>query len=307
MTQVGNADNYTQSDWETDIGLAQEAHLDAFALNIVNGMSSSTPAIQLAFYVASSRGFKLFFSFDYAGNGPWDKDEVISLCNSYCNNPAYYHSNGGPLLSTFEGPGNASDWHDIKASTGAFFIPDWSSLGAKVALEQADGVADGLFNWAAWPWGDLDMNTYTDASYWMYLGQAGGKPYMMPASPWFYTNLPGYDKNWLWRGDHIWYDRWVQIIYNQPEFVEIISWNDYGESHYIGPLYDKAMEAFEIGQGPFNYAENMPHDGWRAFLPYVIDLYKEGTATINREGVQGWWRRAGAAACGDGGTTGNTV
>lgn len=252
-------------------------------------------------------GFKLFFSFDYAGNGAWDKQDVISLCTSYCNNPAYYHTNGGPLLSTFEGPENAADWHEIKASTGCFFIPDWSSLGAQSALEQSSGVADALFSWAAWPWGDFDMNTYTDASYWMYLEQAGDKPYMMPASPWFYTNLPGYNKNWLWRGDDIWYDRWVQIIYNQPDFVEIISWNDYGESHYIGPLYDKAMEAFTVGEAPVNYASGMPHDGWRAFLPYVIDLYKEGTATITQEGVQGWWRRAAASACADGSTTGNTV
>jgi hypothetical protein len=46
------------------------------------------------------------------------------------------------------------------------------------------------------------MNTYTDASYRQYLS---GKPYMMPVSPWFYTNAPGYDKNWLWRGDDLWY------------------------------------------------------------------------------------------------------
>jgi hypothetical protein len=26
-------------------------------------------------------------------------------------------------------------------------------------------------------------------------------PFQMPVSPWFYTNLPGYNKNWLWRGE----------------------------------------------------------------------------------------------------------
>jgi hypothetical protein len=41
------------------------------------------------------------------------------------------------------------------------------------------------------------MDTYVDVSYLDYLEQAGGKAYMMPVSPWFYTNLPGYDKNWL--------------------------------------------------------------------------------------------------------------
>lgn len=306
--QVGNAGNYTQTDWETDIKLAQSAHIDAFALNIANDISAVTPALNLAFYVANQLGFKLFLSLDYAGNGPWSKQDVLGLCTTYCYNPAYYQAHGGPMISTFEGPGNANDWHEIKSQTGCFFIPDWSSLGAKAALEQSDGVADALFSWAAWPWADWDMDTYGDASYWYYLGQAGDKSYMMPASPWFYTNLPGYNKNWLWRGDEIWYDRWIQIIYNQPEFVEIIPWNDYGESHYIGPLYDKAMEAFTIGEAPYNFAEGYPHDGWRAFLPFLIDMYKYGSAPINREGVQAWWRRSSASSgCSDGGTTGNTA
>ena len=79
-------------------------------------------------------------------------------------------------------------------------MPDWSSAGAKVALGLADGIADGLFSWAAWPWGNTDGNTYVDASYEDFLERAGNKPYMMPVSPWFYTNMPGFDKNWLWRG-----------------------------------------------------------------------------------------------------------
>lgn len=55
---------------------------------------------------------------------------------------------------------------------------------------------------------------------------------MMPVSPWFFTNLPGYDKNWLWRGDSVWYDRWVQASYNKTtadlidntQFIKIISY-----------------------------------------------------------------------------------
>ncbi|KAL2127965.1 hypothetical protein VTI74DRAFT_9917 [Chaetomium olivicolor] len=54
---------------ERDISLAQEAHIDGFALNIANDVGGVSPALQLAFYVASRTSFKLFFSFDYAGNG----------------------------------------------------------------------------------------------------------------------------------------------------------------------------------------------------------------------------------------------
>lgn len=132
----------------------------------------------------------------------------------------------------------------------------------------------------------------------------------MPASPWFYTNLPGYDKNWLWRGDDLWFDRWEQIRFINPDYVEIISWNDFGESHHIGPLYVEgdSYEAFTVGKAPFNYALDMPHDGWRELLPFTIDLYKTGVATITQEKLVAWYRVTPKhASCDDGWTTGNTA
>ncbi|CAG8900572.1 unnamed protein product [Penicillium egyptiacum] len=150
------------------------------------------------------------------------------------------------------------------------------------------------------------MNTYVDASYIQYLGEAG-KPYMMPVSPWFYTNMPGYNKNWAWHSDDLWYDRWVEVSYIEPEWVEIISWNDYGESHYIGPLNDKAYVAFGIGKAPYNYVLDMPHDAWRLQLPYAIDLYKSGKPSITEESLVIWYRRLVRYSCSTGGTTGNTA
>jgi hypothetical protein len=148
------------------------------------------------------------------------------------------------------------------------------------------------------------MNTYVDASYQQYLN---GKPYMMPISPWFFTNLPGYHKNWLWRGDNLWFDRWQDALYLQPEWIEIISWNDYGESHYIGPLRDKSYAAFSIGEAPFNFAEGMDHDAWRLTLPFAIDLYVKNESTITNELLTVWFRLNPAHFCSTGGTTGNTV
>ncbi|KZF20787.1 carbohydrate-binding module family 24 protein [Xylona heveae TC161] len=299
---VTNAAKFSVADWQNEIRLAQEAHIDAFALNMAYGDPTNSASVANAFNAANSLGFKLFFSFDYAGNGPWAKENVIAYIDGYRSAPSYYQFNGRPFVSTFEGPASAADWAIIKQSTNCFFIPDWSSVGAKAALEL--GQADGLFSWAAWPWGNQDMTTYDDASYIQFLG---GLPYMMPASPWFFTNLPGYNKNWLWRGDDLWYDRWQEIQYVQPDFVEIISWNDYGESHYIAPLHDNAFDAFDIGKGPYNYAANMPHDGWRLFLPYVIDTYKYGIATVTEEGLVTWYRLYPSLECNSGGTTGNTA
>jgi hypothetical protein len=163
---------------------------------MANGENTTDTQLPDAFSAAEKNGFQLFFSFDYAGNGPWDKSVVSALIKQYSSSSAYFHRGSQPFVSTFEGPGNAHDWTDIKSATDCFFIPDWSSVGAAAAIALANGVADGLFSWDAWPKGPSDTNTYPDASYLNFLK---GKPYMAPASPWFYTNLPGFDgKNWLW-------------------------------------------------------------------------------------------------------------
>lgn len=146
--------------WKSDIALAQNAHIDAFVLNIAAGDATTDASLSKAFTAAESLGFHLFFSFDYAGNGAWDESDVISYINQYASSSAYYKYDGEPFVSTFEGPGNAADWETIKASTGCFFVPDWSSAGAHAALQLDPGVPEGLFSWAAWPWGDLAMNTY---------------------------------------------------------------------------------------------------------------------------------------------------
>jgi hypothetical protein len=96
-------------------------------------------------------------------------------------------------------------------------------------------------------------------------------------------------------------------MYVQPEWVQILTWNDYGESHYIGPLYDDEMDmVFTPGKGPFNYAENMPHDAWRQFLPFIIDMYKSNQSTVTQEGIVAWYRLSPSATCMDGNTVGNT-
>lgn len=126
---VTNTPQYTDADWQDEIRLAQEAHIQAFALNMAYGDPANEPGIAAAFKNAAGTGFQLFFSFDYAGNGPWPKETVIQYLNQYGGNAAYFHYNGKPFASTFEGPGNANDWTDIKAQTGCFFIPSWSSKG----------------------------------------------------------------------------------------------------------------------------------------------------------------------------------
>ncbi|KAK5660587.1 hypothetical protein OQA88_13146, partial [Cercophora sp. LCS_1] len=308
---VGNMADYDTTMWSDDILLAQEAHIDAFALNIAEDEPVNAAQIANAFSATTGRGFKLFFSFDYAGRGPWERSKVLDLLRQYAGHAAYYREGGLPLVSTFEGWQQFQGWHIIKTEINCLFVPDWSSLGAIDAVTVGAGLIDGLFNWAAWP--NMDngmrgMDTYVDASYMRALGNL---PYMMPVSPWFYTNMPGYDKNWRWGGvETLWYDRWDQVLVLKPRWVEIISWNDYGESHYIGPVGPvrgaASMKAFTDGKAPFNYAKDMPHDSWCETFHFQIDLYKRGTATIAQERLVTWYRTHGPE-CNNDDTTVNTA
>lgn len=56
-----------------------------------------------------------------------------------------------------------------------------------------------------------------------------------------------------------------------------------------------------------NYARGMPHDGCRLLLPYLIDTYKNGIATIEKEGLVAWYRAQPAIKCSHGNTTLNTA
>ncbi|KAH7310862.1 glycosyl hydrolase family 71-domain-containing protein [Stachybotrys elegans] len=302
---VDITENWSSATWGSDMAKAITYGVDAFVLNIAAGKDWNDASLQKAFDKANQLGFKLLFSFDYAGNGPWAKADVVSMIQKWGSNSAYFlHEGSKPLVSTFEGPENAADWVEIKRTTGCFFIPDWSSQGPQSAVGLQGGVADGLFSWDPWAWGGEEIDTYTDAAYKQFLG---GKPYMMAVSPWFYTNLPGFNKNWMWPDSklRLWAQRWNQILYLQPEYVQIISWNDYGESHYIGDIYETPDYATN-GYATFDYITGMDHAALLYPLATWAQQYKKGKATIDRESLVIQYLTNPASGCNDGGTTINT-
>ena len=81
--------------------LVKNAGIDAFALNMANNDSTNDIALPLAFSAAAQTNFKLFFSFDYAGQGPWDLDEVITKIQTYGPKPTYFTRGSQPFVSTF--------------------------------------------------------------------------------------------------------------------------------------------------------------------------------------------------------------
>lgn len=218
MIQVGTAGAMSPAEWERDIIEAQKAHIDGFALNIAPQDDYTDRVLQTA-YDAAERigGFSLFLSFDYLSGGPWPQDRVITIINTYKSRRAQFLYKGKPLVSTFEGVGNSGDWPNIKSATGCTFIPSWTSL-APSGLRTVHNVIDGAFSWDAWPVGAEDKDSSSDKAW---IDALAGKPYMMAVSPWFYTNLPQWNKNWLWRGDNLWHYRWRHVMDLQPALVQV--------------------------------------------------------------------------------------
>jgi len=152
--------------------------------------------------------------------------------------------------------------------------------GIKAHLDKIEGA----FSWDMWPTGPNDMTIGNDQAW---KDALGSKSYMMGVSPWFFRSASG-GKNWIWRGDDLWATRWAQTVDVAPQFVQIVTWNDYGESHYIGPIPDPS----EIPTGSAPYVLSSPHESWRALLPYYISKYKGTAYTIVRDQMTFWYRDA---------------
>ncbi|KAF5014250.1 hypothetical protein F66182_14831, partial [Fusarium sp. NRRL 66182] len=213
---VGNAASLTQEQWESEIKLAKHSLIDGFALNIAQQDTNTDDILQKAYAAAGKVGkFSLFLSFDYLSGGPWPVERVIDTINKYKELPAQFFYDDKPLVSTFEGVANIDDWPTIRSKSDCFVMPDWTSLGSQRFAEVRQNV-NGFFSWDAWPVGTGDKTIDSDR---IWRNATHGRPYMMPVSPWFYTNLPQWNKNWLWKGAQLWTYRWEQIYRFQPDFV----------------------------------------------------------------------------------------
>lgn len=174
-------------------------------------------------FAANGGSFKLFFMFDYLGGGEvWPAtgdNSVVSYLQEYKDTGYYFEYNSLPLVSTFEGTGNTADWAQggsIRSAVPVYFVPDWSSMGTSGIVNYLDTI-DGFFNWGMWPVGASNMTDSLDKQYQTAIGS--DKSYMMGVSPWFFHSASG-GKDWVWRGDDLWADRWAETLDVQPQFVE---------------------------------------------------------------------------------------
>ncbi|KAI0833775.1 glycoside hydrolase [Trametes gibbosa] len=274
-----------------DVQDAKKMGLDAFALNVQDATAPfATNAIQLLFSAAEANGFKLFFSFDMTTLT--DPSTFIPLLLQYQTSPAYYFHESRPFVSTFDG-GNVAfgkstpnegwqiQFKDVLANSGVnpFFVPDFDDFNHQlggtydVQFFQDFTVLDGVFSWeSAWPEvpeGHVNVSSAKDKTG-LTNAHAAGKVYMMPLSSFQFKHIDA-NQNFYRLGGLNLAQRIGQVLELQPDFVEIITWNDSGESHFVGNIFPEPIAGSPAIQA---YADGFDHTAWQNVLAPFIVAYK---------------------------------
>ncbi|KAF9559027.1 hypothetical protein CPC08DRAFT_763569 [Agrocybe pediades] len=282
---------YTSADWLDDMVKIAAKGVDAIALNI-GGSEWQRGQIDSAYAAAqaSGTGIKLFYSFDLT-EMDCNLGDLVTRVNRFANHPAQFKINGKVMISSYAGDclGHAG-WASLKQQTNGYLMPFiWGLEGTFNEWPELDS----WYCWGcAWPQGNYPKNT-DDDNY--YMSQLGNR-YATTVSNWLYTHLSY--KNFYLRGDDwLVVSRWEQLMQMRDRltFVEMVTWNDYGESNYFGPV----KGAQPAGT---TWASNYPHTAWYDMTEYYITAFKTGVYPAIKKDVIYFWARphpAGATASGD--------
>ncbi|KDN49967.1 hypothetical protein RSAG8_01303, partial [Rhizoctonia solani AG-8 WAC10335] len=277
------------------------------------GSNDWQPARVLDAYNAAQQAapnFKLSISLDMnslacatVADGQYIINNFITPFKSHPNRYLY---NNKIFLSTFAGQwctfGQASapaGWQWLVQNAGApiYFIPNLQ-IGDATQLSSTWNFIDGFKLWNAWTKTSADNTQWADDAWWMQNSQ--GKGYLTLVSPWFFIHRAGGDpaiNNRYLRGDNFEYrQRWQQLIDHRDSlpfvepgpmipFVEVATWNDYGESHYIGPMTGAWPDDVK-----YITAKN-DHQAWADYTWYYATWWKSGAApAIETDRVYMWAR-----------------
>jgi glucan endo-1,3-alpha-glucosidase len=101
---------------------------------------------------------------------------------------------------------------------------------------------------------------------------------VFPALSSFQFKYLGSGEDWYRIGEDNLPQRMGQILDLQPDFVEVITWNDAGESHYVGDFWAEQIAGTDEG----DYADGFDHKGWLEIITPFITAYKSGATDVSQ-------------------------
>ncbi len=263
--------------------------------------------------------FKLLFSADMCCSN--DAADILDMVRRFANNPRYaglcFQHDGRFVLTTFAGSSRGPEfWQQVRYNLEHGTAP--SSLTATEALSYAAGISSSaplrVFFVPSFFWGG-ELPTSEDigsglgpyqeildgAFYWGIAGSPGlGRaPDQLPSSTAYAVKLHAARKLYMapicfqfWAANaNRYYEYngyqgmrhlWMQAIQStHPDWVEIITWNDYIEGTYVAPIDDPARfpGSNDLGASIAPASTQRffhSHRGATALLGYFIAWYKTG-------------------------------
>ena len=284
--------------------------------------------------VRLNSGFKLMFSADMCcGNAMADVEDMV---RRFANDPrysqAYFRYNGKAVLTTFSGdsmgtgfwqqvrsdlasgsnPSNTTEPQALAEVAGApnnapvniFLVPAFfwgGEIPTTAAVQQGwsqwSSTIDGSFYWgiAGVPGSGGSLDQVSSSEAYASVVHGGGRLYMAPICLQFwgananryyeYSGAAGMRKMWL-----------DAINVSHPDWVEIITWNDFIEGSYVSPIDDPNKYPFAnflnttgVPTSTLGYFHS--HQGATALLPYFIQWYKTGVQpSLNNDSIYWFYR-----------------
>ena len=287
-----------------------EEGLDGFAFDAFSGGQAKA---FIGSYIAAAdsigaKNFKVLLSADMSLG--FSAADIVSTIATYGSNPHYLRLNGKPVLSTYGGSDKGNEWWlktviEPLRSAGIpiTFIPyfdrpnpnrDAPSYDNWVRVIKAFPAADGLFNFllaGSVPFYSGDPNL--GRHWWSTLeGEENlakalrdqNKAFIAPYLPYYWAVCHPARQYMEYQGGRGMENSWRSIVTRQePQMVEIVTWNDYSESSYIQPTRFPATKTKGI--------PSFPHLGYYELLKYYYSWYHTGTQpTITKDGVFYFYR-----------------
>ncbi len=281
----------TVDGFKHDIQDAQAAGLDGFVLNITTWDNTQVyyKTNMSLMYLAAEQlgtGFKFIISVNFPG-----ETNVLDVMRTYANRTNTFRYNGRVVLSAWGGNDVPSagwygmDWTNAiigelnKEGIPIFFIPFFYSNpvneipnygNATELLGRYGSLLDGLFDWTAA--GLPPQLAQSDDDYTRAVHQAG-KTVMAGICPAYWgLNQYGLSRRYYeFDGGEGIALQWSAIVTNQPDWVEICTWNDFNEGTYLSPIDSPGQYEAQV-QSPVRYT----HKGFLELSKRFISWYKTG-------------------------------
>lgn len=286
--------NQTLDDYKQEIRDAQQRGIDGFALNCGNWTKREQhyKTRSNMMYEAARElgtGFRLFFSAD--GVSP---EEAADMVFTFYDHPNQFRYNNKPVLSTF---GGKTEWglkivETVRAAgKGVFFVPYYypKNVTETPREEHADQLLadnptlDGFFYFgAAGSPAQIAASNSILSRKWL----GAGKVYMASVTP-YYRGFGGNYRCFETGGMRGLAQEWEGAIRDGATWVEIVTWNDWGEASYVAPF--GAPEQTKHWNG--HWGPMLPHVAFLDASRYYIDWYKTGTPPrIERDALYYFYR-----------------